>query len=204
MRPSVKRLFLIVASIALVWAGGFATFLHRIPEASGAPSSLPPQAGTADGVVVFTGEGVRVSSAFDLFGAGVGQRLLISGVHPDTSLNELAHLYAGDPARFDCCIDLGRTAQTTRGNASETEAWAGEHGFAVVLLVTSDYHMPRAIAETRRRMPEIEIIPFVTTSSLIDHGEPAGFAALMPLASEFNKFIIADLSRRLAALGRFF
>ncbi len=56
-----------------------------------------------------------------------------------------------------CCVDLGRSAEDTLGNASETSAWAREHHYRRLILVTDDYHMPRADAELSLAMPEAQI-----------------------------------------------
>jgi uncharacterized SAM-binding protein YcdF (DUF218 family) len=56
-----------------------------------------------------------------------------------------------------CCIDLGRGAEDTLGNAAETAAWAREHSFTRLILVTDDYHMPRSYTELTLALPEAEI-----------------------------------------------
>src|SRR5664280_94201 len=45
---------------------------------------------------------------------------------------------------FTCCIDLDRSALNTFGNALETKRWAREHNFNSLIVVTSNWHMPRA------------------------------------------------------------
>ena len=58
---------------------------------------------------------------------------------------------------FDCCVDLGFTAANTLGNARETAEWARAKGYSALILVTADYHMPRARLELRAAMPEADI-----------------------------------------------
>ena len=48
----------------------------------------------------------------------------------------------------------------TRSNAAETRRWARERGFKSLIVVTSNYHMPRAIAEMSHAMPDVTLIPF--------------------------------------------
>lgn len=201
----VKRLIVSAGLVGIVWVLGFGWFLKALPaptpfvpaiiDSSTAADTAGHLPGLADGVVVFTGEPARVARAFDLFGAGAGHRLLISGVHPDTTRGELAHLYAGASSRFTCCVDLGRAARSTRGNAREAEIWTSEHGFASIVIVTADYHMPRALAATRGRLPEIEIIPHTVSSGLLTpDGWPANRSALLTLIGEYNKFLVTKLS----------
>ena len=48
---------------------------------------------------------------------------------------------------YDCCVDLGFTAADTVGNARETATWAKSMGYDSLIVVTADYHMPRAMLE---------------------------------------------------------
>lgn len=114
----------------------------------------------ADGIVVLTGGRERVAGALDLLEAGRAMRLLISGVHPDTTPSQIMRLTESDKGLFSCCIDLDRRAQDTFGNAAETRKWAEQHGFGSLIVVTSAYHMPRGILELRAAMPEMKFIPY--------------------------------------------
>ncbi len=42
----------------------------------------------------------------------------------------------------------------------ETRRWVRERGFKSLIVVTSNYHMPRAIVELSHAMPDITLIPF--------------------------------------------
>ena len=50
---------------------------------------------------------------------------------------------------YDCCVDLGFTAADTVGNARETAEWAKAMRYQSLIIVTADYHMPRAMLELR-------------------------------------------------------
>ena len=102
-----------------------------------------------------------------LFERGVGKRLLISGVHPTTTKSDLKKLVHGG-ARFDCCADLGFSAANTHGNAAEAAAWAKAHGFNSLVLVTANYHMPRAHAEFGAEMPDVRLEPYPVDPDGID------------------------------------
>jgi len=54
---------------------------------------------------------------------------------------------------FECCVDLDYTAVNTIGNAVETRRWALNHGFHSLVVVTSNYHMPRAMLELSHQLP---------------------------------------------------
>lgn len=194
----MKKLVLILAGAACLWGAGFFFYLADLPRPGAGPIE------EADGVVVFTGGGgVRISTAMALFADGAGDRLLISGVHPDTSLASLAHFWVGPEDRFDCCIDIGRIAQTTEGNASEMREWAMKNNYRRLILVTSDFHMPRALTVSRARFPEAIITPRAAPSGYLDaKGRPTSLPATVKLAGEYTKLIAARAKAFASGGGR--
>lgn len=148
----MRGFFLAVMVFVLAYVLGFVAFVSSLPR-------TPADLGRADGIVVLTGGDTRLDRAAALFERGVGQRLLISGVDQTTTKETLKHLVHGGP-RFDCCADLGYTAQDTRDNAQETADWARAHGFHRLILVTARYHMPRALREFSTAMPRVRFLPY--------------------------------------------
>ena len=149
-------LYVLAVSITL-FAGGFLLFANAIVRDSG-----PPQA--AEGVVALTGGKDRIGQAFKVLASGQAKRLLISGVHPSTKASQLQRLVPRGAEFFPCCVDLGRAAMDTRGNAAETRAWVEKHGFSSLIVVTSAYHMPRTLIEFSGAMPDIQLIPHAVVS----------------------------------------
>ncbi len=143
----------IVAAVLVLATADLAAFGRR--TAALTPSAEP----SADAIVSLTGGStLRIKTGVDLLTAGAGERLLISGVNPSVDADAVRAQTGGEPALFACCIDLGREALTTVGNAAETAAWADEHGYESLLVVTSNYHMPRSLLELRHAMPDVELI----------------------------------------------
>ena len=93
-----------------------------------------------------------------------GKRLLITGVHRDTRAREIARLTPVYAKYFACCVDLDRSALNTFGNALETKRWAREHNFNSLIVVTSNWHMPRAMAELEHQLPDVTLISFPVIS----------------------------------------
>ncbi|MGH6828556.1 MAG: YdcF family protein [Rhizomicrobium sp.] len=148
----IRRFLIAVALVATAYILGFVTFVSLLPK-------TPPRPQKADGIVVLTGGDTRLDRADDLLERGFGRRLLVSGVDIATSKETLAHLiHAG--RRFKCCADLGYVAEDTQGNAQEAADWARAHHFHRLILVTSRYHMPRAIREFSAAMPHIQVLPY--------------------------------------------
>jgi uncharacterized SAM-binding protein YcdF (DUF218 family) len=144
----MRALRLLVLLLAFAFVAGFAVFSECTTRA--APPSPPP---LADGVVALTGAGgARISTAMALLDQGAATRLLITGVNPSTTDDDVRRIAAGSAEMFDCCVDLDRSARTTVGNASEVAAWARAQGFQSLIVVTSDFHMPRSLLELGRAL----------------------------------------------------
>ena len=58
-----------------------------------------------------------------------------------------------------CCVDFDRSLNTL-GNAIETKRWAEGRGFRSLIVVTSNYHMPRALAEIAHQLPDVALVPY--------------------------------------------
>ena len=182
----MRRLLYAVLFIVLAWSAGLLVFISDLPQ----PNDSRPA--PADAVVVYTGGLDRVSSAMALLNDGVGKRLLISGVNPNVTRPDMAEMWPGDPALFECCVDLGLEARTTEGNANELDGWTRQHGFHSLILVTSEFHMPRALLETRDRLPDVEITPYAVASGIIGpDGRPRRLADWRRIGGEYTKYLAA-------------
>jgi uncharacterized SAM-binding protein YcdF (DUF218 family) len=188
----IKRALLGLGLILLLAAGfGFVWFLDQMP------STEPAAPGRADGIVALTGGASRVSDAVELLATGHGQRLLITGVHPSARLKEIARQTPDYERLFACCVDLDRSAVNTLGNATEARRWALRRGFRSLIVVTSAYHMPRAMAELAHQLPEVKLIPFpVVTEKMRDERWWSNPATARLLISEYAKFVLAMVRMR--------
>ncbi len=172
--------------LLVAFLSGFVLFAGTIDKTTSKSVSR------ADGIVVLTGGKSRINEGVRLLADGKAKRLLISGVHTQTSVRQLSKLVPGARPLFDCCIDLGRAAQDTIGNAIETRSWARQKGFRSLIVVTSVYHMPRAVVEFRSIMPEMKLMPFAIKSANV-HMEQwwSDGDTLKLLFSEYLKYIPA-------------
>jgi uncharacterized SAM-binding protein YcdF (DUF218 family) len=174
----------VVALAALL--GGFLWFAVHIADRE------PSLDRAADGIVALTGGASRITDAVELLASGRGRRLLITGVAPTTNTAELVRLAPDHERWFGCCIDLDYTAVNTIGNAVQTRRWALERGFRSLVVVTSGYHMPRALLEIGHRLPDVTLIPFPVVTEQ-HRGEPwwshVGTAKIFVF--EYLKFIVA-------------
>jgi uncharacterized SAM-binding protein YcdF (DUF218 family) len=188
----VRAVMFGVVAVAALICGGFAWFVWHVPAEEIALDR------NADGIVLLTGGASRIEDAIELLSAGRGKRLLISGVHPTTSTAEIARINPRYQRLVSCCIDLDHSAINTVGNALETRRWVHHRGFSSLIVVTSAYHMPRTMAELKRQMPEIELLPYpVVTDKL--RNEPWWSSALTArlILSEYAKYVVAQLRMRI-------
>ncbi len=166
----LARLF---ALTLLVYALGYALFVVMLPR--------PADDRRTDAIVVLTGSAGRIERGLDGLERNLAQRMLISGVQRTVRPQELAAVLKVEPRLFDCCIDLGREAVDTRSNADEVARWMERRRFRSMRLITTDWHMPRAKFEIRKRLdPDIQIVSDAVPSN----------PSLRVLFTEYNKFVL--------------
>src|SRR3954452_24974100 len=167
-------------TLAAVGFLAFVTSLERFEQ--------PPQ-GRSDGIVALTGGSQRIGDAIDLLARGYANRLLITGVNEHTSRSEIARLNPGQRRLFDCCVDLDYRARNTIGNAIETRRWAESNGFDTIIVVTSNYHMPRTLVELEHALPNLQKIPYPVAATIDPHEWWRNPRAAKVLVTEYLKFL---------------
>jgi uncharacterized SAM-binding protein YcdF (DUF218 family) len=133
---------------------GFIVFANSVDR-----EHVVPQ-GPADGIAVLTGGVARIDEAMELLAEGKAKRVLITGVNRTTTTDELKELASQGDQYFSCCVDIDKEARNTIDNATETSQWVALNHYGSIIVVTSNYHMPRALAELARVMPGVTLIPY--------------------------------------------
>ena len=178
---SLRRRVLAVAGHAaiaglLAWLAGFVWFVHVV----GGTADIPAH---TDGIVAFTGGPDRVETALRLLDEGRADHLLLSGIGGGAELPELAHLAGLRATPLYARVTIGRSATTTRGNAAETAAWVRTNSIQSLLVVTSSYHMPRAIAELSHVLAGVRLYPVPVSTGKA--------TPLRLLAEEYVKYLVS-------------
>ena len=160
------------------------------------PNSNPP---SPIGIAVLTGGINRIEKAIQLLNEGVGERLLISGVRPGTSLGVIASrkdviLKNAQP------IDLGYEATDTVGNAKEVREWTEKYHIKEFYVVTSFYHIPRSRLELQHELPEavMHFVAVDTPNVLPEWWK--NWRSFKFMAAEYTKFLIVYLQYALDRL----
>jgi uncharacterized SAM-binding protein YcdF (DUF218 family) len=165
---------------------GFIVFANSIEREVQEPLA------SADGIAVLTGGSQRIDQAMKLLAKGKAKRVLITGVNRTTTLEELQQLATQGGQYFTCCVDIDKEARNTIDNATETSEWVALNRYTSIIVVTSNYHMPRALAELARVMPGVTLIPYPVVDNNV-HLDPwwsyPGTTKL--LLSEYLKYLPA-------------
>jgi uncharacterized SAM-binding protein YcdF (DUF218 family) len=162
VRTWVTRLTSLVFGSAFAFLTGLVLFAASINHY--APTDTTTQASAVDAIVVLTGGEARIQEGMRLFRTAQARRLLISGVNPKTTRDDIRRSSGLPQTLFECCVDIGYSAQDTAGNAEETRNWAQIWGFDHLIIVTSNYHMPRGLTELGRTLPSVDLVPHAVVS----------------------------------------
>ena len=177
--------------VLLCWGVGLLAFVGRIEQST--PAAEPP---VSDGIVALTGASdARITAAMKLLETGKARRMLISGVNRQASRADIRGVAKATRRLYDCCVDLGFQAADTVGNARETARWVRSRKYQSLIVVTSDFHMPRAMLELRAALPGVRLTPY-----------PVGSAELNARhwwrTQEGARRMILEYSKYLAILAR--
>jgi uncharacterized SAM-binding protein YcdF (DUF218 family) len=181
----------LAAAAAVLLLAGFAAFAWQLPSRQIALER------DADGIVVLTGGTARIADALELIATGRGKRLLITGVNAGTTIADIVHKNPEYRRQLACCVDLDYSAMNTYGNAVQAQLWATAHGFHSLIVVTSAYHMPRALAELRHQLPDAALTPYPVLSERlrIEPWWSSGDTTRL-VVSEYVKYLFAVMRMR--------
>ena len=168
---------------------GFIVFANSVDREHSVPQR------SADGIAVLTGGVARIDEAMKLLAEGKAKRVLITGVNRTTTTEELKELASQGDQYFTCCVDIDKEARNTIDNATETSEWVALHRYGSIIVVTSNYHMPRALAELARAMPGVVLIPY----SVVDNNVHLNRWWTYPGTT---KLLLSEYLKYLPALGR--
>lgn len=185
-----RRTSLFSLLFSLLFLGGFALFCYDTRHQS-PPQQIMPD---IEAIVVLTGGSERIHISLELLKTHPNLTLLISGVPPYVSLkNILQYNDPSFPPTLYHQITLDTHALTTIGNALETTKWARRNHFHHILLVTSNYHMRRALLEFQQYAPEISFTAYPVFPNNFETNFQYNFTynQLGLFFLEYSKFLIS-------------
>ena len=184
----------------LIAAVGIYLILFQTPAVWWAASPLrieaPPQ--SADAIVVFAG-GVgengeagggyqeRTTQATSLYRAGYAPRIIISSGYVFTMREaEVMKTLAVDNGVPAEAILLEEQARNTYENVELSRRILDQHGAKRILLVSSPYHMRRAVMTWQKIAPAIAVVPMpVPQSQFYTHGRGASLEQIRGILHEY-------------------
>ncbi|WP_168190412.1 YdcF family protein [Luteithermobacter gelatinilyticus] len=175
----MRIFFYVLMVLFLLWVGGFLWFLYGLSRDTVISDEK------TDAVVALTGGANRLDEAMRLLEEGQARRLFISGVNEKVTEDELLEYLGGSPKLAACCIEIGKRAQNTEGNAREIAHWVASAGVGSVRVVTSLEHMPRAMVELKRYLPDLPLTPHP-----VGQWRPEN-TKFYSLAREYNKYLFS-------------
>lgn len=189
----------LILSLGTTWLIGLARYAARIP-------TQPALTEFADAVVVLTGGSKRMDAGVALLVNGAAPVLFVSGVDHRVDPARIRDLIPESGDSLDqgtiyCCIVLGYGASDTLGNARETALWARATGKTSLILVTSNYHMPRARLEFTHALPDVRLVPYPVIPPDVRMDAWWRWPGTLGLvAGEWTKYIFARIRIGLANL----
>jgi len=147
-RPSPGRRRLRIALVL----GAVAVLPPVVPHLLALRYPMPP-ARPVDAVMVATGGEGRIPEGYQTWSAGSARELCILGVGRTVPLAKLLPQSAGLSPEALARVHVEGWSQNTLENAFSAKAAAEERGYSSVILVTSDYHVPRAWITFRKVLP---------------------------------------------------
>lgn len=154
--------FLVVAPVGFTGYGAMRMQHHS-------DAALPPEDDfNPDAIVVLAGGSGRIKTAIDQM--ELDDVLLVSGAHPNHTdpYKLMDHLDYNLLTQWLSAgrIDIRANAIDTLGNALEIENWLHERGnIDSILVVTSDYHTPRAHLHLSNILPEDVTVRYLRVES---------------------------------------
>ena len=142
-----------------------------------------------DGIVVLTGDQYRIAKGIELLKNYPGKKLLISGVNKNINAIDIMEKFPNNKSFFECCIDIGKEAKNTFENIIETFKWMKSNEFTSIIIVTSDYHVPRVKLEINRFIDNQEIF-----YEVVKNDETDSIQRLKKITLEYIKYIRTFLS----------
>jgi len=142
-----------------------------------------------DGIVVLTGDQFRIAKGIELLKRNPNKKLLISGVNKNINPVDIMKEFPNSKNFFQCCIDIGKDAKNTFENIIETFEWMKSNEFTSIIIVTSDYHLPRVKLEINRFIDNQQIF-----YEAVKTDESDSILRLKKVTLEYIKYIRTFLS----------
>ena len=186
--------FIVIISIIIYFFVGLFDYQEKILSLKEYSSNK------ASNIVILTGGSNRIKDGLKIINnldksSIMNTKLLISGTGKGFTISNVTKLLPKNQYLnmfVKCCIKLDSKSQNTYSNAIETLKWAKRNNIKTFILITSNYHMPRAVLEFKAQMPNFKIILHPITPKRHDlNNWMYSFETFSLIFIEYTKFLIA-------------
>lgn len=168
-----RRVLILITAFAALLSGMVLWDFYRFAQVcrsyghDAVSPTLPADVSNAEAIVVLTGDKRRIPKGLELLRQRGTPWLIISGTGKNAKLVDVVN-NQGDAAKnihqhWNKIVTESRS-QSTVENAYESGKIIEAKQVKRVILVTSDYHMPRALRIFRLVLPGTEVIPYPVLS----------------------------------------
>ena len=198
MMKSIYKLSfsLVIISIFILWFIGLFNYKENIVSLKKSSFVEP------NNIVILTGGSNRIKDGFKIINNFNKSdlksiKLLISGTgkgFTKLSINKILSKNNDFYSFIKCCVELDSRSKNTYSNAIQTKIWVTKNNINQFVLITSNYHIPRALLEFREQMPNIKIFayPIYPTKHEIKQWIYS-FETFALVFIEYSKFQLAKL-----------
>ena len=135
-----------------LWLLAFLLLPPAIPHLFHARNPAPPPR-PADAIFVLTGGEGRIQEGYRAWSAGAARELYILGAGRNVPVSSILPAVGSLPAGMLSRIHVEGWSENTLENAFSAKSSVGEGRYSSAILVTSDYHVPRALLAFRKVLP---------------------------------------------------
>jgi len=190
MRGFLKLIFIITITFGGIWVGGLVWFQSQIAKE---PTTMNVK---TDAIVVLTGGSDRLREGLKLLNKKYGKTLFISGAGKGVRVGHIfSNVGMKMKRQLSNRVEIGYAAGDTKGNASEVVSWMLKKKYRSLRLVTSNYHMARAMLAFKAIMPGIQIIQHPVISKNVKLNNWWKYPGSRDLIiDEYNKYLVASVN----------
>ena len=179
-----KFLFVLIILSILSFIFGFIKFFSLIKNFKTSENV------NIQGIAVLTGGKGRISEAIKVFRENPLSYLLISGVDKNIDIEEII------PNEFliNPRVSIDKNSETTLDNADEIVKWSQKNSIKNIIIVTSDYHLPRSMLILANRGNDLTFYPHPVASSIyLEKNLFKDTKILKFLLEEYFKYLLSFL-----------
>lgn len=115
----------------------------------------------ADAIVAITGGRGRMEAGLKMLLAGKGKYLILSGVDKESNVESIFFMRIWEKKVMPDRVILEKDSRSTYENALATRKIIDSYDFKSIILLTSEYHMKRALYTFKRILPQdVMICPY--------------------------------------------